>query len=186
MCKEEIKDGAIKCKHCGSMLADIETVKTLHDSKTAKTPNVERTTVGASQTDYGLKKMNVSLLVFLTIVTLGVYMPIWFLSQKAGLNAFNTKEKVGSGFFAGIFVFSIIIFSIAGIANIVSIFTDVQTPKTVYMELICQIALIIQAFKIKSILNEHFNEHLKKDVSFSGAHTFFLTIFYLQYKINKL
>jgi hypothetical protein len=180
-CKEEIKDGAIKCKHCRSMLADIENAKIHCDTKNFQAPNIERTTADASQTDYGLKKMNVFLLVFLAIITLGIYMPIWFLLQKDGINRFNTKEKLDTR----IFVEVIILYSIIGILDIVSIFTDFQ-PKTIYWDAIAGITILIQSFKVRRILNEHLNILLKKDVSFSGVCTFFLTIFYLQYKINKL
>lgn len=41
------------------------------------------------------QEINVALLVLLSIVTLGIYVPFWYKKQKAGLNNLNSKTKIG-------------------------------------------------------------------------------------------
>jgi hypothetical protein len=47
------------------------------------------------------------------------------------------------------------------------------------------IVLLIQCFKVRRIFQQHFNDHLGRNISFSGVATFFFQIFYLQYKVNR-
>ena len=48
------------------------------------------------------------------------------------------------------------------------------------------IVLIVQAFKVRDMLRDHFNYYLGHDIYWSGILTFFLWIYYLQYRINRL
>ena len=53
------------------------------------------------------------------------------------------------------------------------------------MSLAVTIIMIVQCFKVRRVFREHYNDHLRGDIPFSGLATFFLGIFYLQYKINR-
>jgi hypothetical protein len=48
------------------------------------------------------------------------------------------------------------------------------------------IAMIVQAFKVRRILRDHFNGYLKQNIYWSGVMVFFFNFYYLQYKINRL
>lgn len=48
------------------------------------------------------------------------------------------------------------------------------------------ITLLVQGFKIRRMLREHFSGYLRLPVVFSDVALFFFNIYYLQYKINRL
>lgn len=137
---------------------------------------------------FASEKMSVPLLV-LVAVTVGVYYPIWFLQRRNALNKLRSKEKIGSG----VFIFAIVTISIGffvailsgvvegtgssagkGLANIEKI-----------LPLIVGIPMLIQCFKVRQILHEHFNSNLQVGETLSGVATFFFQLYYLQYKINS-
>jgi GYF domain 2/Domain of unknown function (DUF4234) len=126
------------------------------------------------KTDQKLKKTNVLLMIFLTIITAGIYQAIWFLRRRDAINSLQSKEKLNTG----VFVFVIVLYSI----SLGLLLADVNAH---LLDCIAGITLLVQCFKTRRILNEHFNTYLKRDMSFSGIATFFFTIFYLQYKINR-
>jgi len=51
---------------------------------------------------------------------------------------------------------------------------------------VIKIVLIIEVFKVRKILDTHFNTYLGKNERFSVIFTLLFGIFYLQYKINRL
>jgi len=126
------------------------------------------------QTDLELKKTNVLLMIFLTIITAGIYQAIWFLRRRGAINSLQSKEKLNTG----VFVFVIVLYS-------VSLLIDFAGGKSTLLCGIAAICLLVQCFKVRRIFENHFNVYFKRGISFSGIATFFFMIFYLQYKINR-
>jgi hypothetical protein len=136
------------------------------------------------------------IIVLLITITLGIYYPIWFLQRRSQLNSLHTTIKLGTK----PFIFSIII----GILSLVLSFSGRYfrglTPTQPEMASLAKMltysswavlliylnVLLLQCFKVKMMLEAHFNGYLQRNVAFSGVYTFFLTIYYLQYKINRL
>ena len=91
-------------------------------------------------------------------------------------------------------IFAIVAFSIilllAIITGVVEELGELDTARELdafasILNLVAGIALLFECFKVKRIFNDHFNDYLKRDISFSGLATFFFQIYYLQYKINR-
>jgi len=135
-----------------------------------------------------MRKTSVLLMILLTIITYGIYFPIWFLRRQNLFNQLPVKEKLNSG--AAIFVLIIYCISVFFIpvklltqnASLIDILNTIDT----FISLLGGLIILILAFKVRRILNEYCNEHLGMNVPFSRVATFFFTIFYLQYKINRL
>jgi len=137
-----------------------------------------------------LQKKNVLLMIFLRTITLGIYDPIWFLSQKDALNDLKAKERISSTphifvlatsiIFVALFIILALRVSIAG----EGLWFDVLFLPVFFLFFIlvsCRgmITLII-SLKVRRILNEHFS------IKLSGGAIQFLDILYLQHKINHL
>ena len=123
-------------------------------------------------------KINVFLMIILTLVTLAIYIPIWFLRRKSWLNHLSATEKLGSKaaiFVLVIFCISALFLTVGGLEVIDSL-----------INIVGGITILILAFKVRRILHKHFNVKHSLKVRFSGVFTFLFTIFYLQYKINRL
>ena len=123
-----------------------------------------------------LQKKSVFAIIILSIVTLGVYVPVWFLKQRNALNNLNSEKKINWD------PYILLIFSIISIILIVptiiiggwvNIISDI-------INWAIAINIILLSFSVRRILKEHYN------IDISGLATFFLSIWYLQYKINKL
>jgi tetratricopeptide (TPR) repeat protein len=124
---------------------------------------------------FASEKMSVPLLVLLVAVTLGFYYPIWFLKRRNALNRLRSTEKIGSG----VFIFAIVTISIGCLIPWLS---DVENIEKIFV-LVAGIPLLIQCFKVRRILHEHFNPSSEVE-TISAVATFFFQIYYLQYKIN--
>jgi hypothetical protein len=148
-----------------------------------------------------IKKTSVPLVILLTLITGGIYLPIWFLTRREAINSLQSKEKLGKG----IFVAGIAAFTLALLASIYSGYTQglstVQDSMAMSQaalsvngfelaaDIVCLLALVpivYQAFRVKRILHDHYHEMLGRDVTFSGFYTFLFLNWYLQYKINRL
>jgi len=147
---------------------------------------------------HGIKKTPVILVVIFTVITAGIYCPCWFLTRRASLNSLKAREKLGNG----VFIFAIVVFSVSlllsfisgGLEGLGEAHNDMEfiaMSKGVdavagMISLVAGIPLLVQCFKVRRMLREHFTEHLGRHVPFSGVALFFFQIFYLQYKINQL
>jgi hypothetical protein len=170
-CNAKNKDSAFYCIVCGKPL----------------TPSGYDVNQYASK----LKKMNVVLLIILVILTLGIYYPIWFIRQKEGINNLLSDDKIDSGLF-------IIIAIVSALSLLPGVYSGIVEAKgdwgyagtiNVFFNLIdwvSRIVLIIEGFKVRKILDTHFNTYLGKNERFSVIFTLFFGIYYLQYKINRL
>jgi hypothetical protein len=138
-----------------------------------------------------LEKMVVIRLVVLTAVTGGVYTAYWFLKRLDAINSLHSEHKVGQGIFgfiiAGCIVNAAIVLYLA--------FAGVGLEEGFALRLLntsnllgfaVNIAVLVQTFKVRKILLDHYAVHLGRKVDFSWILTFFFSIFYLQFKINRL
>ena len=129
-----------------------------------------------------LGRMNVLLLILFSIITLGIYIPIWFLVKREAINSLASTEKLGSG--APIFVLLVYV------TDAMLIFVPLGVTE-VYLDIISNLItvigvsiVVILSFKVRHIFDEHFNLKQQRNIKLSGVATFFFTIYYLQYKIN--
>jgi len=161
-CGEENDYTATFCSACGNQLSAQALIDSGNEQHIASTGRE-------------LKKMNVFLMIFLGLVTGGIYLPIWYLRKRDAINSLQSGEKLGSG----VFVSVIVLFG----ASWLIIFSGSESYGM--LDLIAAIILLVQRFKVRRIFTEHFNVHLQRRISFSGAATFFFGAYYLQYKINE-
>jgi predicted Zn finger-like uncharacterized protein len=182
------------CKRCGGKIIietraqEIETEDFAFDTDSGQEFKEGVTNfVGVSRATPELKKTSVILMLFLTAITLGIYYPIWCLKRKKEINNLQSKEKLGSG----VFVFAIVAYSLTLLSGLISGFLEGLTGgRSAFqnfldlafniLNLVVGISLLVRCFKIRRILQEHFNKSL------SAVATFFFQIYYLQYKINRL
>jgi len=129
-----------------------------------------------------LQKENIIILILLTFLTFSWYIPAWLWRQREAINNLKSETKIKNGIFLVLLVLFfisvllIIIYPEEGFINVVS---------RIY-GLVFAIIILIISFEIRKIFNDHFSKYLGLNVNFSGILTFFFTIFYLQYKINRI
>jgi len=136
---------------------------------------------------------NLLVMFVLCVVTLGFYHPVWFLRRRAALNHLESPVKLALWPLAIYFAFLVLVV-------VVSVATaGVPADKRYGLDLTFSIGrlavailVVVQAFKVKRILEDHLagpgdtvvRELGQEPVMLSGLLTFFLSIFYLQYMIN--
>lgn len=157
----------------------------------------QATTTAAVPADT-VKRTPVILTILFTVITAGIYYPAWFLSRRHAINALHSKEQLG----AGVFIFGIVVFSLSlllmmasGVfeglyetlhdAEYLAISKGIEATDKM-LSAVIGITLLVQCYKVRRILREHFNAHLGHNVYWSGVMIFFFQIFYLQYKVNRL
>jgi hypothetical protein len=155
-----------------------------------------------------LERNNVLIVILLTVVTLGFYYPYWFIRNRSGINSLNTSQKLGLGVPASVFVVWLCCFvfnTVSGMLEESNSVPHFGLSATLFswiggFEMIASlggaILLLIQAFKVKRILEAHSTVsdagpfanslYLLQSSSYSSVATFFFGIFYLQYKINEI
>lgn len=133
----------------------------------------------------GLRKMSLLRLIVLTMITLGVYWPVWLYTSRHAINTLRSQEKLGDG---------AVLFVVAsyGIALVLGFSSgllagagDVDTAELLaslssMFNVMYAVTLLVQSLKVRRILAAHFNTHL------SRIATFFFQIYYLQHSINRL
>jgi hypothetical protein len=141
-----------------------------------------------------LKKRSVILMIVLTLLTLGFYLPIWFLRRREALNQLDSPRKLQVWPFAAV----IAVMAADLVVNIVILVQgpDAVLPEVVFILGLARLGfginLVVQCFKTKDILEDHlagpadgivtmFTERVK----LSGLMTFFFQPLYLQYIINR-
>ena len=146
-----------------------------------------------------LEKTSVLRTVLLSLATFGIYIPFWYLTRRRAINALYSTEKLG----LAVFVIALCLYGLDFLVNIIyAIMTEVGTSFSAIsmdglsraLELTVGVLLLIQAFKVRRILLDHHDAQqagmfssqlgMEADSSFSRVATFFLGIWYLQYKIN--
>lgn len=148
---------------------------------------------GASLINPGFTKVNIYLVALYTIVTFGIYLPYWFLKRLDIINGMRSEIKLSPWPFIIVIVLFIIslLTSLAGGAMIGISYEDPTTGLMLYLisniaGIVGSVPLIIQAFKLRRIFDDHFNTYLKQNIELSKLGTFLLNSLYFQYKINEL
>jgi len=144
----------------------------------------------------GLKQRRVVVMVLLVIVTLGIYYPVWFFRRRPGLNRLDSPRKLPLWplvTFASYFALQVVLGLLAGDATPEQAFGPGVAIGLTLLRLAVAILMIFQCFAIKDIIEDHAQGPdnatgrglFTPQVKLSGLMTFFFSIFYLQYAINK-
>jgi hypothetical protein len=136
------------------------------------------------------QRMSVALLILLTVVTCGVYTPIWFLQRRRFLNALDSSEKEIP---EGMPIAVAVVWGIGVVLSIVAGFTEEAGGSGAggldaldrLLTLAGGIMLIMLSFRAKNRISQHMLRQ-GHHTPMSGAATFFFQTYYLQYKINRL
>jgi len=138
--------------------------------------------------DPSLIKMDIILLIFLTIITFGLFVEIWFLIQRPKLNRLKSSKKLG----ISILIICLLLYLSALILAVFSVIVpgfllseDLDLLSDLLI-LTASVLLILQRFKVRHILYNHCNNYLQQNLYMPGLLVLFFDIFYLQYKINRL
>ena len=142
----------------------------------------------------GLKRRSVILMILLTIVTFGLYVPIWFLHRRAALNRLDSPRKLRLWPFVIAvtwFVFQFIVRIAAGSAPLAQAIGEGAALH--FGRFAVGMLMLVQSFFTKDILEDHLagpgdqvpNPLLVDTVKLSGVMTLFFQNFYLQHVINR-
>jgi len=148
----------------------------------------------------GLKRRSLILMILFSLVTFGLYYPIWFLRRRNALNRLDSPRKLQQWpFVVAIvwFAFQVLVGVAIGVARGLS-GPEVGLPGEASLvftiiRLAVGVLMLVQAFATKDILEDHFagpgdqieRPFLTEPVQLSGVMTFIFQIFYLQYAINR-
>ena len=161
-CGLQVDDGVNFCPGCGQGLAN-------------SAPGSMPAGKGEAGAEAQLEEYPLWLLILISILTLGIYAPVWFLTQRRALNGLRAEEKLGPGVFLLILVLCSI--NAASDSPGSSIGWEVLSG---LLGLAAWIISLIQSFKVRRIISAHWA------VPLSGVATFLFQHLYLQYKINRL
>lgn len=130
-----------------------------------------------------LKKKNVGLVIFLSIITVGIYIGYWFLSSKSSIELADKKNFVPFRWW----VVATIYLSLSLIISIIGEFV-LSLPGLYMLDSIDLILtyfflglLYYSIFRMKELLEE-----VNDEIEINRYLLFFFHIWYLQYKINKM
>ena len=143
-----------------------------------------------------LKRRSVVLMVVLTVVTLGLYYPIWFLRRRAALNRLDSPRKLRLwpfAVFTAWFVFQFVVGFATAFRSRGQVSGGEASLLFNLVQLGINILMLVQSFFTKDILEDHLsgpgddvpNPLFVDSVKLSGVMTFLFQIFYLQYVINR-
>ncbi len=146
------------------------------------------------------EKKSVILLIFLSVITMGIYPYIWYLKRVKEFNNLETPTKAKKGI--AIFALALIILLLlSGI--IMNIYITISSQKTAssfseipatfliffgtnfLLSILLAVTTLLMAFRYKKILNEAL-ENKETFVKISSLFTFFFQFLYLQYEINRI
>ena len=127
------------------------------------------------------KEQSWIMVLILTVITFGIYLPFWFKKIKKVTDTFQTEKKLNGNLITFLIIISFLIplFSIT-----ITVGTWVYTTNYYgigdILNLIRVVGVIFLAFSLKKILEN------KYSVKIDSVLTFFLSALYLQDKINNL
>ena len=133
---------------------------------------------GEGVSDYEAERRPVILCIVLAVVTLGLYPSIWLVQRRAFVDSLQRKKDLG--------VALPVLALVTGIIAIVVPFAgkDAQAIQPVF-SVLAAISSLMARFRILDTLRTD-SARTGRFLEFSSVATFFLGIFYLQYKINQL
>jgi hypothetical protein len=142
----------------------------------------------------GLKYRSLWLMIVFLLISFGVYYVIWFFRRRPGLNRLDSPRKLPMWpllLTATSFGVQFVLGLVAGSEPVPDVIGPVGSGVLTLLQLVVGITMIIQCFRIRDIIQDHATPPLDSDqrfveqVQLSGLMTFFFSIFYLQWAINK-
>jgi len=144
---------------------------------------------------HGLKKRSVLMMIVFMIITLGIYYPVWWFRRRPGLNRLNSPRKLSVWvlvLLAALFAFQFLLGIVEGAAPEEQPLGPEARLVISLIQMAVSFYLLFQTFKIKAMIEDHATpapgsepmfafEHVK----LSGVMTFFFSVFYLQWAINR-
>ena len=142
---------------------------------------------------HGLKQRRVIVMIVLAIITWGLYYLLWWYRRRPGLNRLSSPEKLPLWpllLLTAQWVLPFVLGVAEGLTGETALVGDTGMAVLTFFQIAVGIVMVFQAFKVKSIIEDHaapaesgpmFVEH----VQLSGLMTFFFSIFYLQWAINR-
>ena len=143
---------------------------------------------------HGLKHRSVWLVVVFLFITFGLYYLIWFFRRRPGLNRLDSPTKlelwplvVAAVFFGAQFVLGLV----AGTEPLPNVIGQTGNLVMMVLQLVIGIGLVVQSFRVKDIIQDHASprpdpeQRFADQVKLSGVMTFFFSVIYLQWAINK-
>lgn len=156
----------------------------------------------ASRPEPPLPRTPVLLVVALAIVTLGVYIPIWYLRRLKAFNALRSTTKLSSALPYTTLALVVVRLSASLIEGIlaglgVTPLARLLSAYGTLVDLGYIVVMLVLAFRARDVLQDHLRARLADDsgassvalqsqvYSLSGVWTFVFNTFYLQWKINE-
>ncbi len=148
-----------------------------------------------------ISPMNIAAALGLTLLTFGLYIPIWFMQKRAGLNQLHSSRKVGLTLpITALVLSALVTFLNLGVLSHIPWIYNLEIRWDSMANAIAAgvigFLMVIQAFQVRSILEDHSLAYspgplagsiaLVQQSAFSVVGTFFFGIFYLQHKINEM
>jgi len=139
-----------------------------------------------------ITKQNVFFLWLISFITLGIYVPIWYLKRKSEFDGLNIQKKINKSMIIS-YLILIIIYAIYRIINfafngVLRDFLGGGGIVTIAILVIMAITFIflhfVLVFNVRTILNEVWTSK-KINRKVSWFFTLIFGIFYLQYEINR-
>src|SRR2546426_666684 len=157
-------------------------------------------TAAVAEPEAKFEKTSVVVVILLSFITGGIYLPIWFLRRREAINGLRSPESIG---WVAPFA-ATVAFSLGLCAAFASGFAGAMGLREAVGELFASgrvlamvgaVLILFECFRVRRIVLDHLHTQssglfassvaLERDTSFSGVATFFFGIYYLQYKINR-
>lgn len=181
LCSECNKDNVPNAKFCSSCGNPLQ----------SQTPMIHTSHSNTRVEKYGLVQGNIALMILFSILTIGIYAPAWYLTRIHTFNSLETNTRLKKGILIIVIILLALVIITSFMAGVAEGTGDLSaadgfTSMSNVFTLAAWIILLFNAFRLRKMLADHFNDHLGTGTHFSKVATFFLHIYYLQYKINKL
>ena len=132
-----------------------------------------------------LKKLNVWKMIFLTIITVGLYVPYWMYTRTKMLNLANEEESVSK-------FFTILAVSLLVLTYGFDVGSEFIKPEPgvagifKFIGIASNLCALFWALMFRSGLNSYTRAKKGDDLWSNGFFTWLFQAFYHQYKINKI
>ena len=143
---------------------------------------------------HGLKQRRVLVMVLFVIITFGVYYLVWWFRRRPGLNRLNSPTKLAAWppvLWATWFAIQFVLGLVQGSRPGEPVMGPGGTLTVSLVQFAVGILMIVQTFRVKDIIEDHAAPETEsgpmfvEPVKLSGLMTFFFSIFYLQWAINR-
>jgi len=126
---------------------------------------------------YESARQSVVVTIILSIITLGIYTAVWVILRRPFLESLRTRQRLG-------IELPVISLAATGLQWIMLVVAPRSQLETV-LSLASSIPMIMACFRAKRMIEEELVA-MGRPNRLSGVATFFLSIYYLQWRINQL